>query len=233
MAGLSFTLGALVAPAPAPSLFELGYTLARLNFWLLGWPISLAFVPFFRRTREGIALLLGPAGVILLFAVTTVPSINVVGPVHYAELIAPLVLVSASGIEELAQWVRARFDASPGRILALPIAATLCTVILYLPLYLGSLSAMGNVARAPYDLVETARLDRAVVFVRSLGALDFPPWTWAYYPRNSSPTLDDRVLYVRDLGEERNRELMRFLPDRAPFWMGVRDGRLMLVPLAR
>jgi hypothetical protein len=229
--GLSFTQGALVAPAPYPSLFELGYTLARLNFWLFGWPLSLAFLPFFRRTREGIALLLAPAGVVLLFAVTTVPSINVVGPVHYAELIAPLVLVSASGIEELAQWGRTRLDASAGRILALPIAATLCALVLYLPLYAGSLSAMGRVARAPYDLVEAARLDRAVVFVRSLGALDFPPWSWAYFARNPSPTLDDRALYVRDLGEERNRELIRFLPDRAPYWMGIRDGQLVLVPL--
>jgi hypothetical protein len=231
--GLSFTQGALVAPAPYPSLFELGYTLARLNFWLFGWPLSLAFLPFFRRAREGIALLLAPAGVVLLFAVTTVPSINVVGPVHYAELIAPFVLVSASGIEELAQWVRTRLDASAGRILALPIAATLCALVLYLPLYVGSLSAMGRVARAPYDLVEAARLDRAVVFVRSLGALDFPPRSWAYFPRNPSPALDDRALYVRDLGEERNRVLIRFMPDRTPFWLGVRDGRLVLVPLAQ
>jgi hypothetical protein len=231
--GLSFTQGALVAPAPYPSLFELGYTLARLNFWLFGWPLSLAFLPFFRRTREGIALVLPPAGVVLLFAITTVPSINVVGPVHYAELVAPLVLVSASGIEELAQWARARLDASAGHILALPIAATLCALVLYLPLYVESLSAMGRIARAPYDLVEAARLDRAVVFVRSLGALDFPPRSWAYFPRNPSPALDDRALYVRDLGEERNRELIRFLPDRAPYWMGIREGQLVLVPLAR
>jgi 4-amino-4-deoxy-L-arabinose transferase-like glycosyltransferase len=231
--GLSFTRGALVAPAPYPSLFELGYTLARLNFWLFGWPLSLAFVPFFRRTRESIALLLAPAGVVLLFAVTTVPSINVVGPVHYAELIAPLVLISASGIEELAQWVRTRLNAGAGRVLALPIAATLCALVLYLPLYVGSLGAMETVARAPYDLVETARLDRAVVFVRSLGALDFPPWSWAYYPRNPAPDLTDPVLYVRDLGEPRNQLLIRFMPDRTPFWLGIRDGQLVLVPLGQ
>jgi hypothetical protein len=89
------------------------------------------------------------------------------------------------------------------------------------------------VARAPYDLVETARLDRAVVFVRSLGALDFPPWSWAYYPRNPAPDLTDPVLYVRDLGEPRNRVLMQFMPDRTPFWLGIRDdGQLVLMPLA-
>ena len=69
--------------------------------------------------------------------------------------------------------------------------------------------------------------------MRSLGALDFSPWSWAYYPRNPSPDLNDSVLYVRDLGEPRNRDLIRFLPDRVPFWMGIQDGRLVLVPLVR
>ncbi|HSB42194.1 MAG TPA: glycosyltransferase family 39 protein, partial [Methylomirabilota bacterium] len=130
----SFAIGSLVAPAPFPTLFELGYTLARLNFWLFGWPVSLAFLPFFRRSREGLALLLAPASVVLVYALTTVPSINVVGPVHYAELVAPLVLASASGIEELAQWVRSRVHASAGQVLALPIAATICALILYAPI---------------------------------------------------------------------------------------------------
>ncbi len=230
---MSFTQGALVAPAPFPSIFELGYTVARLNFWLFGWPVSLALLPFLRRTRESLALLLGPAAVVLLFAVTTVPSINVVGPVHYAELIGPLVLVSASGLEELAQWVRGRLHASAGRILALPVAGMLCALLLYLPLYLGSLRAMAEVARAPYDLVDTARLDHAVVFVRTLGALEFPPLSWAYFHRSPSPRLTDRVLYVRDLGEPRNRDLIHFMPDRAPFWMGIQNGRLVLSPMPR
>jgi hypothetical protein len=231
--GMSFTRGALVAPAPFPSIYELGYTVARLNFWLLGWPVSLALLPFLRRTGEGICLLLAPAAVVVLFAVTTVPSINAVGPVHYAELIAPLVLVSGSGLEELTRRMRDRLGVSPGLVLAFPVAATLCALILYLPLYIGSLSAMAAVARAPYDLVESARLGRAVIFVRTLGALEFPPWSWAYYPRNPSPGLTDRVLYVRDLGEPRNQDLIRLMPDRAPFWMGVRNGRLVLLPLTR
>jgi dolichyl-phosphate-mannose-protein mannosyltransferase len=233
ISGMSFTLGALPAPAPFPSLYELGYTIARLNFWLFGWPVSLALLPFFRRTGEGIALLASPGAVVVLFAVTTVPTINVVGPVHYAELIAPLVLVSASGLEQLTQWVRGRMHVSAGRILGLPLAATLCALVLYLPVYIGSLSAMARVARTPYDLVDAARLDHAVVFVQTLGALEFRPWSWTYFPRNPSPGLTDRVLYVRDLGETRNRDLIRFMPDRAPFWMGMQSGRLALVPLAR
>jgi hypothetical protein len=197
---MSFTLGSLVAPVPFLSLFELA-TPRALNFWLFGWPLSSRSCLLRRTVKASVYCSPRPAS-------------SVCGhqraqhqrgrAVHYAELIGPIV-PPASGVEELAQWVRARLDASAGRILALPIAATLCAFVLYLPLYVGSLSAMGSVARAPYDLVQSASLDRAVVFVRSLGALDFPPGSWAYVPRNPSPALDDRVLYVRDLGEERNR----------------------------
>ena len=229
--GMSFTQGALVAPAPYPSLFELGSTLARLNFWLLGWPVSLAFLPFFRRTREGVALLLAPVGVVLLFAVTTVPSINVVGPVHYAELIAPLVLVSASGIEELAQWVRTRLDASAGRVLALPIAATLCALVLYRPALrrvaerdgAGGAGALRSGGDARGSITPSSSCGRSGPSTSPRGAGP----TIRATPRPGSMTGSS---YVRDLGEERNRELMRFLPDRAPYWMGVRDDQLVLDP---
>jgi len=59
------------------------------------------------------------------------------------------------------------------------------------------------------------------------------PWSWVYYLGSPLPRLDDPVLYVRDLGEERNKQLIRFLPDRAPHWMGMHNGQLVLVPVAR
>lgn len=64
-----------------------------------------------------------------------------------ARSVAPLPLVSASGIDELAQWARGRLAAGAGRVLALPIAAAVCAPLLYLPLYLGSLSATAGAGR--------------------------------------------------------------------------------------
>ena len=34
-------------PRPLPTIYEAGHTILRLNFWEFGWPLSLAFVPFF------------------------------------------------------------------------------------------------------------------------------------------------------------------------------------------
>jgi hypothetical protein len=60
-----------------------------------------------------------------------------------------------------------------------------------------------------------------------------PPGSWAYYHRNNSPDLDDPVLFVRDLGAERNKALIHFLPNRRPYWMGMTNGRLVLQPIDR
>jgi hypothetical protein len=57
------------------------------------------------------------------------------------------------------------------------------------------------------------------------------PGAWVYFHRNPSPDLSDPVLFVKDLGPERNQALMQAMPGRAPFAMGVKDNRLLLVPL--
>jgi len=231
--GFSFTLGALPAPGPLPSLHELSYTLGRLNFWLLGWPLSLIFLPFFRRSTAGGLLFLGAAAVVVAYAVSTVPSINVVGPVHYADIVVPLLVLSASGIEGLVERVGAWGIPSltPGHVLAASVTAMLCAALTFLPVYGSSLRAMSALARAPYDLVEERGLDNAVVFVHSLPALHVHPGAWVYFHRNASPDLSDRVLFVRYLGPERNTELMRYLPNRAPYAMGMRGTELVLRPI--
>ena len=82
----TFTMGSLPAPPPVASLYEFFYSAARLNFWLLGWPVSLVFIPFASRTPAARALALGSLTALLAYAIFLIPSINVVGPVHYGEL---------------------------------------------------------------------------------------------------------------------------------------------------
>lgn len=226
-------IGAIKAPPPLPSLYELGYTAERLNFWLFGWPVSLILLPFFRRSVEAVLLLAATAAVVVAYAVSTLPTINAAGPAHYSELAAPLVILSASGLEQLV--LRARGWTAPaggeGFVLGAGVAAVACALLVFLPVYGSSLRAMSALARAPYDLVEGRRLDRAVVFVHSLPSLSWRPGAWVYFHRNNRPDLSDRILFVKDLGPERNKELMRAMPDRAPYAMGVRDRDLLLVPL--
>jgi len=227
----TFTLGSLPAAAPVAALYELYYSLARLNFWLLGWPVSLALIPFARRTPASLALGAGALATLVSYAVFRIPSINVVGPVHYGELVVPLLVLTAGGLERLALEA-AKALGRPALLLVLsaPVALTAVALAFFWPVYAPSLRQMANVARAPYDLVEQAGLTSAVVFVQSLPALEAMPGAWVYRHRNNSPDLSDPVLFVNDLGPADAR-LRAWLPRRKAYRMKMEGGRLTLSPL--
>jgi len=159
-----------------------------------------------------------------------------VGPVYYAELIVPVAILSASGMERAITWTRTQFGEglATRMLVAWPAALVLVCLAVFLPVQLASLRLMADIARSPYDLVEQHGLEHAVVFVHSLPALSgISPGAWVYYHRNSSPDLSDRVVFVKDLGPEANRRLLAYLTDRRPFWMGVKDSQLVLAPIDR
>jgi hypothetical protein len=223
---------ALEAPAPLPSIHELMFTLARMNFWLFGWPASLLFILFCRRNAGGRRLLTGVVYVLLLYAAISAATIHPVGPVHYAELAVPMVILSASGLERLVELARsAMLPAGAARVaITAPLAAILCALVTFYPVYGGSLRASADLTRAPYELLAERGIDRALVFVHSLPALYVSPYSWAYYRRNNSPDLTDPILFVNYLGPEKNKEFMRLFPDRPAVSMGMKDGKFVLLP---
>jgi hypothetical protein len=220
---------------PYYTVREMSRALTELNFWLFGWPLSLAFVPFFERRGLAWALAAAPIAVVVGYGLAAVPSVVAVGPVYYGECIVPLVILSASGIERLATVARARVgDGLVARqVLVWPLIATLGALATFVPIQLASLTLMAAIARAPYDLVAEHRLDNALVFVRNLPAFFTQPGAWVYFHRNPQPDLSDRILFVRDLGVERDQILVQYFPQRAPYLMGMRDGKLVLEPLPR
>lgn len=225
--------GRLPAPWPLPTIYEVGHTILRLNFWEFGWPLSLLFVPFFRRTGPGILVLLGSCAVPLAYALIGMTNVYALGPTHYAEIAVFVAILSASGIEALVE--RARSGAAGERwsrfVMAVPPVSVCCMLLVFLPIHAASLREMSQITRAPYELVESQGLDRAVVFVHSLPALMVHPGAWVYFHRNPRPDLLDPVLFVRHLGPERDARLMRAFPDRKAYIMGMHDGRLVVTPV--
>jgi hypothetical protein len=220
---------------PFHTIREISQNVAQMNFWLLGWPFSFAFVAFFQRTPRTWTLAAVPIIASSWYGLVAVPTVAAVGPVYYAETIVPLVILTASGLERAILFLRQHVgDALPTRaVIAAPLAGALACLFAFAPFEVGSLRLMADVTRAPYDLVEEHGLNHALIFVRSLPALHVSPGSWAYYHRNPSPDLSDQVLFVRDLGEERNTALMRYLPERTPYRMGMSNGRLVLEPMTR
>ncbi len=225
--------GRLPAPWPLPTIYEIGHTVLRLNFWEFGWPLSLLFVPFFRRTEASVRLAAGTCAVPLAYALLGMTNVYALGPTHYAEIAVFVAMLSASGLEQLVERSRAwpagerwsRF------MMAVPVGSVLCMLLVFLPIHAASLREMSLIARAPYELVERVGLDRAVVFVDSLPALQVFPGAWVYFHRNPRPDLQDPILFVRDLGPTRDARLMEAFPGRRGYLMGMRDGKLTLGPL--
>jgi hypothetical protein len=224
---------AVQAPPPLPSIHELANTLARFNFWLFGWPLSLVFVGFFPRTAAGFRLFLGCAAVLLVYAGISAATISTTGPAHYSELAPALVILSAAGFVHLLELSAGPHAPvwAPRFIASVPAMATLCALLTFLPIYGRSLRASSELVQAPYEIVEQQVPDRAIVFVQSLPATIVPPYSWAYYRRNNRPDLSDRVLFVNFLGEK-NKELMRYFPDRVPYAMGMDGPQLVLTRLS-
>ena len=223
----------LEAAPPLPSIHEFMFALARINFWLFGWPASLLLILFCRWNVAGRRLLTSIVYVLLLYGAISAGSIHPVGPVHYSELAVPLVILSASGLERLVELGRGGAIAWGGAgraAVTIPLAATLCALVTFYPVYGASLRASADLTRAPYDRLAERGIDRALVFVHSLPGIYISPYSWAYYRRNNSPDLNDPILFVNYLGPEKNMELMRLFPDRPAFSMGMRDGKFVLLP---
>ena len=184
---------------------EISTNLAQLNFWLLGWPVSLAFVPFFARNGRAWALAAVPIITLIGYSIVGVPTVAAVGPTYYCRD------DRASGHpdrERSAAGDRAGprssgVDLSDARADRHPARATLASLLAFVPFQAAPLGLMADVTQAPYELVESRGLDKAVVFVHSLPALSVVPGSWAEYHRNNSPDLSDRVLFLRDRGPRR------------------------------
>jgi hypothetical protein len=80
---------------PAYTIREISTNLAQLNFWLLGWPVSLPFVPFFARNGRAWAVAAVPIITLIWYGIVGVPTVAAVRPVYYAETIVPLVMPRA------------------------------------------------------------------------------------------------------------------------------------------
>jgi hypothetical protein len=119
------------------------FALARINFWLFGWPASLLFIVFYKRSLGSRRLLTGVVYVLLLYAAIAAETIQPVGPVHCAELAVPMVILSANGLERLVELARASAMplVAPRVVVTVPLAAVFCALVSFLPVYGGSLRA--------------------------------------------------------------------------------------------
>jgi hypothetical protein len=207
-------------------------SILRLDVWLLGWPLSLAFCLFpFDDPR--IRVLWGMVGAEMAYRLVS-PKIGIggVGPLYLFEAVPVLILLSAAGLVWLARGgLRAPWRLlRPAGLGGVVLAGVVTCVAMFLPSRLADLRRMAGAQLVLPRMLAERGITNALVFHDGI----VPPWTglsWAYYPPCNSPGLDDAVLHLRMWKQPAAAHALwrRRFPQRSAWWFGYRDGKPALV----
>ena len=211
---------------------SIGGAFVRQNFWLFGWTLSLAFVPFTRPRRAPLLFWGLIAADYLYRLIVPKTVVGITGPIYVFEVVPLLVLGTVDGASRAVQWLSARLQLSRARawVSSAALASTLVALVTFVPvtLFAANLSSVARVR--VIELLEQAGAERALVFANHLVMPD-RNLTWAYFPPNPSPTFDDPYLFVRQPpGQGGPRQAYEFwtrkFPDRRAFmyadsWKGM------------
>jgi len=219
------------------ALARTGVALTRVNFALLGWPFAFLFLPFAPWRRQGGAVLWAMAlGFALVHCNLRSPGIDTFGPVHYAEIALPILMLTALGVARLTSALR-RVEPSPFAS-RLPLA--LCVGLIatagfgYVPVRAHALYELSDVLRRPAAASREIE-EPAIVFTYR----PFVPRRCAsvrhfvFAPEVNDPDLENPILWVNHLSIEHDRRLMQSYPDRRGLiMMWGQDCQPLFVPLA-
>lgn len=177
---------------------SLGGALVRQNFWLFGWTLSFVFLPF-ARPRRGALLFWGMIAADYAYRLIVPKTVvGTTGPIYVFEAVPFLALATADGAVRLSGWLKERLQIERARawIAAGALASWLVALAAFVPV-MARAANLSSIARVRvFDLLEATHASHALVFANHL-VLPERVVTWAYFPPNPSPTLDDQYLFVR------------------------------------
>ncbi len=193
--------------------------LLRLNYWLLGWPLSLLLIccaPMTRATK----LFLSSVAVLLAVSVTSHdPGVTVTGPSQYFETACLLVILAAAGADRLDRWYRETpaGQFAPQGWTALIAAILVVNLAMFLPVQLRSLAAMSRRNGLLEKTVRQQATAPAVIFVSSLrppGSTPDAALSYVADPPMSAST-DEPVLFLNSSDPQQDREVrQKYFPNR-------------------
>lgn len=205
------------------ALSNLGVALLRGAVEVFGWPCSFLLLPLAWRAPGAGAIWAAFWAFLGVNLFVKNVGIDSFAPVHYFELVWPVLLLSAVGLDRAGQWLSGagehlgldrRWASMP--CVALGVLVSL-DLLLYLPVRLAALDAIVAPVNAVLQAPERAGLAGAVVFApRPLA----PPCTrrptagWVFWRPNNDPGLRRSVLWANHVSVEADRRLMRHFPGR-------------------
>ncbi len=198
---------------PMKSLVNLAVSVARMNAFLLGFPVSLIFaaiVLFTRTLHPGDRLCLG---IVVAFCFTYLfyhsPGISDTGPVYYYELIIPLIILTARGMTLLHNFITRHAAFLHDSVKHFVVLSIMLAFMTFYPERIIHIMNLTDRVREPYEVVEQNDIHNAVVFIHSK-----PLAGWVFGFRCNSPGFDDDVIYCNLLSGEKNRKVVEHYPER-------------------
>lgn len=201
---------------PGNALANTAIALGRFNFAALGWVSAFLFLPFAGARGWRRIAWASLVGFLVVHFPMTDSGVDSFGPVHYFELLLPVLLLTLAGLESMVDWaedvelsdigVALRVEALP---LALVAALVYTAAVMYVPVRWKNLRLLADQINEPRRTVEEAELGEAVVFADSLfvkcarnpdGFVGWPPY--------NSPGFDDPVVWANHLTLERDRKFV-------------------------
>ncbi|MCO4772027.1 MAG: hypothetical protein KDA24_18490 [Deltaproteobacteria bacterium] len=198
-----------VALSPVAALEQTAAGLLRLNFAAFGWPCSFLFLAFARNRLWWAAMIGGLAGAALVLDV----GFDTFGPVHYSEVMLPLIVLTALG---LAGAARRHGDQTTGAVL---LGLFLVSLALYWPVRAANAHRIAGSVERPIAHVED--LDDAVVFAMwpfSAQNCDIAPTRHLRLARPlPHPDLVGPVVWANHITLPSDRRLVQTFPGRTGY----------------
>jgi hypothetical protein len=212
---------------------SVGGSMLRQNFWLFGWPLSLIFVFFARSGRHMTAFWGMIAAVYAYRFLLPKTCVATLGPVYMTEIVPLLALASASGMARVSRIASGHESKLIQRLVPAAIISFFAiAAITFIPVQLREIRRSTTIWRSAYQLIEKMTSENVLVFANWM-VHPYSDTSWAGYPPPPSPDLDDRVVFVRELGGEegpaRSIEFWRRrFPDRSAWlFRAERDGAIL------
>jgi 4-amino-4-deoxy-L-arabinose transferase-like glycosyltransferase len=214
---------------PVTALVNAWWDLFAFQTALTGWPAPLGFplvvLPLIMglllapRSRNDLLLLFPPLALILIYLAYWARAGEFYGGRYYSEGMPFLWLLAARGL--------LKFSAGKWRLrlvrAVLPIFLVWSILFQIEPRLLRGRGLYG-ITREYSSAVITAGLHDALVFVHIRRWTDYAAFAWL-----NDPDLDGDVIFVRDLGGDRNAQMIRVFPGREVFFFDrdANNGRLI------
>jgi hypothetical protein len=169
----------------------------RQNFWLLGWPLSFAFLPFARGSRAWLLLWGAIAAELAYRIIVPKTVVDATGPIYMMEIVPFLAILSADGVARFATIMQ-KLAPKPSvlsAVAAFAVASTIAAAVLFVPVQLRTLAASARARHRFQEAVDETGEKQGIVFANNI--LANKETGWAYFPPSPDPDLKDDWLYLR------------------------------------